>query len=54
MLEPFNFPGHGTGADLESAARMKQAGRETALRGQVQVQVSFQTQRTKHAVSESS
>lgn len=36
MLEPFNFPGHGTGADLESAANMKQAGRvgkETALRG---------------------
>lgn len=36
MLEPFNFPGHGAGADLESAANMEQAGREgreTALRG---------------------
>lgn len=28
MLEPFNFPGHGTGADLKSAPNMKPAGRE--------------------------
>lgn len=36
MLEPFNFPGHGTGAHLVSVANMKQVGREDgepALRG---------------------
>lgn len=35
MLEPFNFPGHGTGADLKSAPNMKQAGREAGLQGRL-------------------
>lgn len=44
MLEPFNFPGHGTGAGLVSVANMTQAGRagrETALQGPLIGQALF-------------